>query len=229
MNGEHPPATPSSQRLGELTSPEVAGQAASILFVPLGSTEQHGPHLPLSTDTSIAQAWCDALAAEREDAVVAPPLPYGSSGEHAGFAGTISIGQKALEKVLVELARSATDSFDTVIFVSGHAGNVEPLRKAVKTLRKEKRRVAAILPRLAGADAHAGHTETSLMLHLHPEQVRLDRAEAGNTTPLIDLIDELRSGGLAAVTPNGVLGDPRTATAEDGAALLDALTQLEPS
>lgn len=218
-----------THRLDDLTSPEVTERAASLLFVPLGSTEQHGPHLPLSTDTDIAVAWCEALAGNRDDAVIAPPLPYGSSGEHADFTGTISIGQKALEKVLVELARSAGDTFDTIVFVSGHGGNVEPLRRAVKTLRKEKRRVAALLPRLEGADAHAGHTETSIMLHIHPERVRMDKAVAGVTTPLIELIDQLRSSGLAGVTPNGVLGDPRTATAEDGAALLDALTELEPS
>ncbi len=219
----------STHRLDDLTSPEVASRGAALLFVPLGSTEQHGPHLPLSTDTDIAVAWCEALAAGRSDAVIAPPLPYGSSGEHAGFAGTISIGQEALQAVLIELARSASDSFDTIVFVSGHGGNTVPLRKAVTTLREEGRRVAALMPRLEGADAHAGHTETSIMLHLHPERVRMDQAEVGETAPLPALMDELREGGLLAVTPNGVLGDPRTANAEDGAALLEALTRLEPS
>lgn len=224
MHGEAP-----SQRLDDLTSPEVVARVPSLLLVPLGSTEQHGPHLPLSTDTDIAVAWCEAIANGRDDALVAPPLPYGSSGEHAGFAGTISIGQKALVKVLVELARSATDTFDTVIFVSGHAGNAEPLQHAVKALRREKRRVAALVPRLEGADAHAGHTETSLMLHIHPDRVRMEQAELGNTAPLVNLLAAMKAGGLQAVTPNGVLGDPRTANAEDGALLFEALTQLEPS
>jgi creatinine amidohydrolase len=90
--------------LDQLTWPDVARYPAdTVLAVPLGSTEQHGPHLPLSTDTDVAVALCRRLAAARPDVLVAPSLPYGSSGEHAGFAGTLSIGQAALEHVLVEL------------------------------------------------------------------------------------------------------------------------------
>ena len=85
--------------LGDLTWPQAQRLAAAgaMLAVPVGSTEQHGPHLPLSTDTDVAVALAARLAARRADVVVAPPVGYGSSGEHAGFAGTISIGQQALE------------------------------------------------------------------------------------------------------------------------------------
>src|SRR5262245_3047683 len=88
--------------LGGLTSPEAAGLAAAgaLLAVPLGATEQHGPHLALSTDTDLAVALSDRLARARPGVVVAPPLAYGSSGEHQDFAGTLSIGQEALELVL---------------------------------------------------------------------------------------------------------------------------------
>src|SRR5207244_10892531 len=98
--------------LGPMTSPDVGAIAAdgAILAVPFGSTEQHGPHLPLSTDTDIAVALCERLALRR-DVVVAPPVAYGSSGEHAGFAGTVSIGQDALELLALELGRSASESF----------------------------------------------------------------------------------------------------------------------
>lgn len=207
-------------KLSRLTSPTVPSGAT--LVVPLGSTEQHGPHLPLGTDTAVAVAVCDRLAARRGDVVVAPALPYGSSGEHAGFAGTLSIGQDALERVVVELVRSA-DGFARVVLVSGHGGNAEPLQRAVAVLRSEGRRVAAWSPRIPGGDAHAGRTETSLLLALDPAAVRLDRAVPGATAPLRDLMPALREGGVRAVSANGVLGDPTGATAADGEQILDAL------
>ncbi|MTD53513.1 mycofactocin biosynthesis peptidyl-dipeptidase MftE [Amycolatopsis pithecellobii] len=190
-----------------------------LLVVPLGATEQHGPHLPYTVDTEIAVALCETVARKREDVVVAPALPYGSSGEHAGFPGTLSIGQEATETVLVELVRSA-DAFAGVLLVCAHGGNVEPLRRAVAKLRYEGRKVRAWLPSGRSDDSHAGHTETSVMLALRPDAVRLDRLEPGNATPMPVLIDSLREGGIRAVSPNGVLGDPRGATAEAGEAIL---------
>jgi mycofactocin system creatininase family protein len=194
----------------------------AVLVVPLGSTEQHGPHLPLGTDTLVAVAVCDRLAAWRDDVVVAPALPYGSSGEHAGFAGTLSIGQAALEQVVVELVRSA-DAFVGVVLASGHGGNAEPLARAVTLLRAEGRRVAVWGPRIAGGDAHAGRTETSLLLALDPGAVRTDLAAPGATAPLAELMPALRDGGVAAVAPNGVLGDPTGATAAEGERILGSL------
>ncbi|MEO1064495.1 MAG: mycofactocin biosynthesis peptidyl-dipeptidase MftE [Actinomycetota bacterium] len=194
-----------------------------VLLVPLGSTEQHGPHLPLDTDTRIAVAVATEVASRLEDVVVAPALPFGASGEHAGFPGTISIGTEALHLVLVELVRSLGSEVDRTVLVNGHGGNVEAIGTAVDLLRTEGRTVEAWSPRVAGGDAHAGETETSLLLALDPSAVRLDRAEAGNVTPLASLLPELRRGGVAAVSPNGVLGDPSTASAERGRATLSAL------
>jgi mycofactocin precursor peptide peptidase len=215
-------------KLGAARWPDVAVRAAaSTLVVPLGATEQHGPHLPLSSDTDVATALAERLEAARPHVVVAPALPYGSSGEHAGFAGTLSIGQEALELVVVQLVRSAGD-FAAVVLVSGHGGNAEPLQRAVAILRSEGRRVAAWSPRAdmlpAGvADAHAGRFETSMLLALAPATVVLDRAEAGDARPLAELQAMLRAGGVRAVSPNGVLGDPAGASAEEGQVLLDAL------
>jgi len=212
----HPP-------LGSLTWPEVAASAAeSILIVPLGSTEQHGPHLPLRTDSDIAVALASRLAAARPDMLVAPLLPYGSAGEHAAFPGTLSIGAAALELIVVELVRSA-DAFAGVVLVSGHGGNAAPLAAAVVTLRGEGRRVMAWTPRVPGGDAHAGRTETSLLLALSADAVRLRAAEPGETAPLADLMGELRRSGVAAVSANGVLGDPAGASADEGERLLDQL------
>ena len=213
-------------RLGDATSPEVAARRP-VLLVPLGSTEQHGPHLPLDTDTRIAVAIAEgavsALAEAGTDAAASPPLAYGASGEHHGFAGTLSIGSAAFEHVVVELGRSAGDDYRLVVLVNGHGGNAQALADAVATLQAEGRRVRSWSPRLAAADSHAGRTETSLMLAVDPSVVRLDRAEPGVTTPLPDLIDVLRRGGLAAVTPNGVLGDPTGASAAEGRDLLARL------
>jgi len=217
-----PPADP--VRLDGLVWPDVARRAVgSVLAVPLGSTEQHGPHLPLGTDSAVAAALADRLAAARPAVVVAPVLPYGSAGEHAAFPGTLSIGAAALELVVVELVRSA-DAFAGVVLVSAHGGNAAPLAAAVATLEADGRRVLAWSPRIPGGDAHAGRTETSLMLALAPDGVRLAAAEAGETRPLAAVIGELRRGGVAAVSPNGVLGDPEGAGASEGALLLDRLT-----
>jgi creatinine amidohydrolase len=167
----------------------------------------------------VALALAERLAAARPDVLVAPLLPYGSAGEHAGFAGTLSIGTTVLEMVLVELGRSA-DAFAGVLFVSGHGGNAAPLAAAVATLRAEGRNVLAWAPRVPGGDAHAGRTETSLLLALAPGSVRLTAAEAGDLRPLASVIGELRRGGVAAVSGNGVLGDPTGATADEGERLL---------
>ncbi len=208
-------------RLGALASVDLAPGATpgSLLVVPLGATEQHGPHLPLDTDTVIASALASRLGG---DAVLAPPLPYGSSGEHQAFAGTLSIGRDAVETVLVELVRSATATFDRVLLVCAHGGNAEPIARAVRRLRSEGRDVRAWSPASVwSGDAHAGHVETSVMLALRPETVALERAAAGNTAPLGSLIGAMRDGGVAAVSPNGVLGDPTRANAAAGTELLE--------
>jgi len=187
-----------------------------LLAVPVGATEQHGPHLPLTTDTDIAVALSGRLPA----AIVAPPLCFGSSGEHAGFAGTLSIGRPVTQRVLIELGRSACESYAHVLFVSTHGGNAAPVARAVEYLRFEGRDVRAWSPRFGG-DAHAGRTETSLMLALDPARVRLDLAEPGCTDDLAALLPRLRREGVRAVSPNGILGDPTGASAAEGHELLD--------
>ena len=217
-----------ARRLADLTWPEVTAIAGrSLLAVPLGATEQHGPHLPIGTDTIVATALTERLGERREDVLVAPAVTYGASGEHAAFAGTVSIGGPTTAALVLELVRSV-DAFRGVVLVCGHGGNAEALRAALDTLRNEGRDVLAWSPSVSGGDAHAGRTETSMLLSLVPELVRIDLAEAGNVRPITELLPRLRAGGVAAVSPNGVLGDPAGATAAEGAEVLDALaTQLE--
>jgi mycofactocin system creatininase family protein len=199
---------------------------ASAVMIPLGSTEQHGPHLPLDTDTRIATAVARAVTARLADApdfgdrrlhwLVAPAISYGDSGEHQSFAGTVSIGAEALTMLLVEYGRSATCWAQRLLFVNGHGGNVTALNRAVGRLRAEGRDVGWCACMATGADAHAGHTETSVLLHISPADVLVDRRVSGNDALLSELLPSMRRGGVAAVSATGVLGDPTTATAAEG-------------
>lgn len=196
-----------------------------LLIVPVGSCEQHGPHLPLDTDTRIAMALADGLAQKFDEGelLVTPPLTITASGEHGSFPGTLSVGTAVFEQIIVELVRSA-DWSAGVVLVNGHGGNRIAVERAVRLLHSEQRKVLAWWPRVVGGDAHAGETETSMMLAIAPDLVRMHRAEVGNTEPLADLVDELREGGMRAVSTNGVLGDPRRATESHGRNLLTLLS-----
>ena len=234
-----------SFHLSQMTSPAVGAlEPKAIVILPLGSTEQHGPHLPTGTDTTIAvglaERAAEALNATAPESgqpafLVAPALGYGASGEHAGYVGTLSIGESAVEAVLTELVRSA-DDLSGVVVVNTHGGNERAVRRAAAALREEGRRClhwspGAVLAGQAAAqacggrpvDAHAGWFETSLMLAVEPGLVRLDLADPGDPRPLADVLGLLVADGVAAVSANGVLGDPRGATRELGEALMEVL------
>jgi mycofactocin system creatininase family protein len=198
--------------------------SVDVVLVPLGSTEQHGPHLPFDTDTVIARAVADAvpahLAASGVGVVVAPAVPVGSSGEHQDFAGTISIGNDVLRAVVLEVARSVKTWSPRIVFVNGHGGNVPVLNEVVGQLIREEHDAMWVPCGVPGQDAHAGREETSLLLHLAPTSVREELAKAGATDDLATLMPRLRAGGVKAVSANGVLGDPAGANATEGHALL---------
>lgn len=211
--------------LAEATSPEV--DSARLLLVPIGSTEQHGPHLPLDTDTAIAAAVASGvavrLAEHGVEAWTAPALAFGSSGEHQAFPGTVSIGTEALHHLIVELVRSAGSWAQRIVLVNGHGGNAAALTTAVGQLTVEGHEVTWHPCRTESVDLHAGRTETSLLLHLRPAAVRMDRAVPGDTRPLREILPAMQADGIAAVSPNGVLGDPTGASATEGAKVLDAM------
>jgi mycofactocin precursor peptide peptidase len=223
MTGPAPARGP--DRLGERTWTDVDGPAPRTVLLPVGSLEQHGPHLPLDTDARIAAAVARRAALGDPAVLLAPPLAYGASGEHEGFPGTLSIGHPALRSVLVELGRSAGAWASRLVFVNGHGGNLPTVPDAVAQLRREGRDVAWFGCAVARGDAHAGRTETSILLELDPSVVRTGVARAGNTAPIRELLPALRRGGVSAVSGNGVLGDPAGASAAEGAAVLAAMVE----
>ena len=201
--------------LGAMTWDEID---RPIVVVPVGSCEQHGPHLPLDTDTVIATALARTLVGRRTDCVVAPPITVTASGEHRGFPGTLSVGTEIMAGMVVELARSA-DWAAGVVFVNGHGGNVTAMHRATEVFEVEHRRVLVWWPRVPGGDPHAGHTETSIMLALAPDAVRLAAVQPGP----IPTLDALVREGVRPLSPSGVLGDPTGADAETGRRILDDL------
>jgi len=206
------------ERLGDLVWTDLDGRRP-VLVVPVGSLEQHGPHLPLDTDTRIAEAVATAAVTRLDDCVLGPTIPVGASGEHGDFDGTLSIGTEALAAMLIELVRSA-DAFAGTVLVNGHGGNLEALRRVEDLSTAEGRRVLVWSPSMPGADAHAGRTETSLLLAIDASCVRTEAMAPGVTEPLGELVDRLRRDGVRAVSPTGVLGDPTGASAEEGTRLL---------
>jgi len=218
-------------RLGEATWNEVDvatrsmadedGTLAPIILIPVGSTEQHGPHLPLNTDTLVAEEIAGRTLHRTTGLMLGPTISVTASGEHAGFAGTLSIGTEVMTQVAIELGRSA-DWAAGVVFVNGHGGNHEALTAAVELLTSEGRSVTSWWPkwrrRTDGGppDLHAGRIETSLMLAIDPGLVRFELSESGPEVPLDELLPALRSGGVRGVSPNGVLGDPDGASGAEG-------------
>ncbi len=229
-----------------MTWPEVAeavADGATTVILPLGATEQHGPHLPLGTDTIRAAALADRLAERLPDSLVAPALPFGCSDEHSGFPGLLGLDAETLARVILDLARRLAGwGARRLVLLSAHGGNGEALDIALALLRKELpdigvwandnlETIAPALLEVARRDGisanavglHAGEGETSEMLHLRPELVSMHRCMPGFTGDMEDVLDRLRASGLKPVTASGVLGDPTHATAGRGSRYLNAL------
>lgn len=198
-----------------------------LVVVPVGAFEQHGSHLPFDTDSRIAGALVASAVAtltahDRAEVFIAPTVPVSASDEHIGFIGTLSAGTEATASMLAGIARSAASWSRGTLFVNGHGGNADALTSVRAMLQRDGIAHDMWWPRLphdALGDLHAGRIETSVMLHIAPETVDMSKATPGATGDPSALIATMREGGVAAVSPNGVIGDPTGANAADGEAV----------
>jgi creatinine amidohydrolase len=223
-----------NHRWEELTSTQLADRVAHdpdcVALIPVGATEQHGPHLPVGTDTIIATAVADAAAGAH--ALVTPPIAFGASYFHGTeLAGTVAASGEETAGAAYRVARACVDSgIRRVLFVNGHVGNAAPLWIACDRFRREFAEahigvmqwwdLTAGIAERATADAvdwHANAAETSIMLTLRPELVDIDR--------LAEADDPDRTEGVVfrypvhRVSKNGVTGYPSRASKEFGAEL----------
>jgi creatinine amidohydrolase len=228
----------------DLTTQDFAGidPERTVAILPVGAIEQHGPHLPVRVDAAI-NAGIVARAVERMPrdypALVLPMMPYGKSDEHLAFPGTLTLSYETLGRVWYEIAESTHRAgIRKILFLNSHGGQPQLLEIVCRDLRVKLGMfaVSVMWPRLIDMNAlfepaenrhgiHGGQSETSVMLHLHPELVEMDRAE--NFVPLSVQIEResemlgpesgVRFGWQAQdLHPKGVCGDATKATAELG-------------
>jgi creatinine amidohydrolase len=232
-----------------MTRPEVEQAVADgvdTVIATFGSTEQHGLHLPLGTDAIWGEALGERVARSLGNALMAPVLPIGCSEHHMDFAGSLTLGQETFIQVVADICRSlAHHGFGHIVLIPTHGGNFAPLAKAVETIRPDLPGVNLIAftdlmgfmdeifrvgkarkvtPEQAGA--HSGEFETSLMLTVRPDLVAINEAQAGYVGDQLSIAAVVFEKGFRAVTPNGVLGDPRDASAANGEAYMAAMTDL---
>jgi creatinine amidohydrolase len=239
-----------SRWLHELRGPDVLGALGpnSVLVQPVGAIEQHGPHLPLSTDLLIAQTLSERVVDERGDELdlwLLPPLAYTKSDEHAWSPGTVWLSATTMLAVLDDLGRSLSGlPTKRLAFVNGHGGNSALLAVANRELRRHHGLMTFLLhPRqppatTPGADAnaapdelgmgiHGGRDETSMVLHLRPDLVDMDLAVRAVPEEMAHR-EHVRFGGDVAfgwcsddLSTTGAVGDPTLADAELGRRLVD--------
>ncbi|MFI9803440.1 creatininase family protein [Streptomyces sp. NPDC052301] len=212
-----------------------AGVSARVAVLPVGSFEQHGPFLPLATDTLVACAVAREIAAAYPVQLL-PPVTFGCSHEHAGWPGTVSISSVTLHAVVRDIAESLRRSgVEALVVVNGHGGNYvlgnvvqeasargerAALFPAAEDWEAARERAGVVTSLLT--DMHAGEIETSILLHAHPEFVRPGYESADFTA---DDRRHLLTVGMSAYTESGVIGRPSLGSAEKGKELLAALAE----
>jgi creatinine amidohydrolase len=233
--------------LDRLTWPQVRAAiegGRDTVVMALGATEQHGRHMALATDALIGDHLARAVA-DRLGALLAPTLRVGCSEHHVGFAGTMSLAEETFHAVVCDLVRSLLQGgVRRIVLLPTHGGNFAPLAAATEQLTAEERahvvaftdlavlfEIAQLGERehgvpLADGGLHAGEWETSMMLAIHPELVDMNSAEAGYTGDMQEAIGAMFAGGVASVSSNGAIGDPRAATAAHGGRYWDTVVEL---
>ncbi len=229
----------------ELTWPEVKqaiAEGVTSVIVPVGATEQHGPHLPLATDSLHTVAMLKEVAV-RLPALLAPLMPVGCSQHHMAFPGTMTVRQSTLAAVLRDWCQSLSrHGFHYILIYSGHGGNAKPLGEIIAnlqakfgptriigctdwrvyddTLFAEASRHGIDRPTAGG---HSGELETSMMLALRPELVRMDIARPGYMGDPEAIRPAIFKRGTGSVAEDGVLGDPTPGDGIRGGVYLEAM------
>lgn len=238
---------PGARYWADLKTTDFAALATdSVVVVPVGAIEQHGPHLPVSTDMTIAQGVADAVAAWVTDGsvLIMPVVSYGKSDEHLDFAGTVSLDEKTLLTTLIALGQGVRRAgIGRIVFLNAHGGNVPVIQIACRRLRVEVGLIAVaagwvtmglpeeLLPtREVQDDIHGGFTETSVMLHLRPDLVDMEMAETfvpasariAGQNEILRMLGPVSMGWVAQdLHPKGAAGDARRATADAGARIVE--------
>ncbi len=228
---------------------EAVKESNGIVIIPVGAVENHGPALPLNTDTLYTEHVVRRAAAE-VGVVVAPIVPWGNTEQQMGFAGTIHIKNQTLIELVKDIGRSlARHGFDKIVVVNGHGGNIAPLDIACEELKYETGALLCNIavwelekvPKPAGApeiDAHGGSQEASTDLAISPEDVDMESAVKGEL--LVDwpagAVPWPRCSGRVGaisifatsdeISEYGIFGDPAFASAERGQKVLDAWTRV---
>ncbi|HSI92480.1 MAG TPA: creatininase family protein [Jiangellaceae bacterium] len=229
--------------LARLTWPaaEEALAAAKLALLPVGSLEQHGPHLALDTDLAVADALAQRLEQDLGDGgLLCPAVPYGLSEHHLGFPGTVTLRPDTLASLVLDVVESLVHwGLRRVLVVNGHGGNIDALRLVSRRARRDSGAlVAAVMWAQLAADeigarvtspayGHACEIETSVVQVLAPDRLFRDRITAPSGRRTVDpSTDPPRAIVDQAVwmdewTSDGALGDPRLASAELGHAVVD--------
>ena len=232
----------------DLAYPDVAAlledKRQTVMLLPLGATEPHGPHAPLQTDTLISVGICARAAARLESdpdvrALTLPPLAYGVTRYGAGFAGAVSVSEATLRALIVDVCGSLTaQGFPRIVLVNNHfepeqvatlRAAVEELGAAVRLLDPTRRQNAARLTEeFRSGSCHAGRYETSLVLADHPALVQRERMDALQAK-MVDMpkaIAEGRTDFLAMGMDRAYCGAPAEATAREGEHTFETLTDM---
>lgn len=224
--------------LSEQTWTDMEAASARCVLIPIGSTEQHGPHAPLGTDAVIAKTMADAgAAAFSDEVIVTPTIPIGASAEHRRFTGTMWVQPATLRAYVRDVIRSVIhNGWDRIVLVNGHGGNVGALKEVAAAITREEPDVIVVpftwfevLPSGAYEMGHAGALETGVLRTVAPDLVREDRVDTARDGASDQWGSWVGGVNLSVDTDefseNGVVGDPSAGDAALGDEVIDTASQ----